>query len=111
MIRRPPRSTLFPYTTLFRSLVELSFGVRVIFDGHLTAGAITRRQTFTLSILDDLAPARTCRTCRTCRTHRTVVFTKLGTAFHRAMAQGDSNWLPGGPSLHKLLNGNRLRLA
>src|SRR3712207_9486085 len=24
MIRRPPRSTLFPYTTLFRSVVELS---------------------------------------------------------------------------------------
>src|SRR2546422_8328182 len=24
MIRRPPRSTLFPYTTLFRSLVQLS---------------------------------------------------------------------------------------
>src|SRR2546421_7022703 len=24
MIRRPPRSTLFPYTTLFRSLVYLS---------------------------------------------------------------------------------------
>src|SRR2546430_9310642 len=24
MIRRPPRSTLFPYTTLFRSLRELS---------------------------------------------------------------------------------------
>src|SRR2546429_6364034 len=23
MIRRPPRSTLFPYTTLFRSLLEL----------------------------------------------------------------------------------------
>src|SRR3989441_10643852 len=23
MIRRPPRSTLFPYTTLFRSLVEI----------------------------------------------------------------------------------------
>src|SRR5256886_12787504 len=23
MIRRPPRSTLFPYTTLFRSVVEL----------------------------------------------------------------------------------------
>src|SRR5690349_23763911 len=27
MIRRPPRSTLFPYTTLFRSILEL---------GHLT---------------------------------------------------------------------------
>src|SRR3712207_8414070 len=25
MIRRPPRSTLFPYTTLFRSLVSPSF--------------------------------------------------------------------------------------
>src|SRR3712207_8799484 len=27
MIRRPPRSTLFPYTTLFRSLGWLLFGV------------------------------------------------------------------------------------
>src|SRR2546430_4526687 len=28
MIRRPPRSTLFPYTTLFRSIVERSSPVR-----------------------------------------------------------------------------------
>src|SRR3712207_7538799 len=26
MIRRPPRSTLFPYTTLFRSLVQFLLG-------------------------------------------------------------------------------------
>src|SRR5258705_9245028 len=26
MIRRPPRSTLFPYTTLFRSVSEIVFG-------------------------------------------------------------------------------------
>ena len=26
MIRRPPRSTLFPYTTLFRSTFKVSFG-------------------------------------------------------------------------------------
>src|SRR5256885_8423873 len=26
MIRRPPRSTLFPYTTLFRSLQEVAVG-------------------------------------------------------------------------------------
>src|SRR3712207_6957152 len=34
MIRRPPRSTLFPYTTLFRSLVEVAEGFvdRVISD-------------------------------------------------------------------------------
>src|SRR2546421_7512625 len=28
MIRRPPRSTLFPYTTLFRSIFPLPFGER-----------------------------------------------------------------------------------
>src|SRR3712207_8839780 len=27
MIRRPPRSTLFPYTTLFRSLADIRVGV------------------------------------------------------------------------------------
>src|SRR5437868_15538209 len=27
MIRRPPRSTLFPYTTLFRSLFAVLFGL------------------------------------------------------------------------------------
>src|SRR3712207_7377188 len=34
MIRRPPRSTLFPYTTLFRSLldVEVDAGERVRLD-------------------------------------------------------------------------------
>src|SRR3712207_8126700 len=29
MIRRPPRSTLFPYTTLFRSLIGLELGISV----------------------------------------------------------------------------------
>src|SRR2546430_8384179 len=29
MIRRPPRSTLFPYTTLFRSVVGLSPGTEL----------------------------------------------------------------------------------
>src|SRR3712207_6985189 len=27
MIRRPPRSTLFPYTTLFRSIIPRSLGI------------------------------------------------------------------------------------
>src|SRR5256885_8525961 len=31
MIRRPPRSTLFPYTTLFRSLVDVGVGPAVEF--------------------------------------------------------------------------------
>src|SRR3712207_8394140 len=37
MIRRPPRSTLFPYTTLFRSRVDL-LEVRHADDLHVGAG-------------------------------------------------------------------------
>src|SRR5258708_13158604 len=38
MIRRPPRSTLFPYTTLFRSLKDLEKhpGLKIL-DGQFTA--------------------------------------------------------------------------
>src|SRR5256885_7794324 len=40
MIRRPPRSTLFPYTTLFRSMIEkalLSFWARMVCRASRTA--------------------------------------------------------------------------
>src|SRR3712207_8489917 len=42
MIRRPPRSTLFPYTTLFRSvnLATISFELRDSL-GQLTPGALS----------------------------------------------------------------------
>ena len=33
MIRRPPRSTLFPYTTLFRSTTSLTFNVQASTPG------------------------------------------------------------------------------
>src|SRR5258708_10081352 len=39
MIRRPPRSTLFPYTTLFRSLVDLLTGDE---EDHLLESAAIR---------------------------------------------------------------------
>src|SRR2546430_8877774 len=35
MIRRPPRSTLFPYTTLFRSVTELPTGILEAVAGRL----------------------------------------------------------------------------
>src|SRR2546422_7955067 len=35
MIRRPPRSTLFPYTTLFRSLVKASEAFRDTFGSEV----------------------------------------------------------------------------
>src|SRR2546423_9381694 len=40
MIRRPPRSTLFPYTTLFRSITAV---LLVLFDaGAFTASIVAR---------------------------------------------------------------------
>src|SRR5687767_15548386 len=33
MLRRPPRSTLFPYTTLFRSLTQNKMAVKHLFLG------------------------------------------------------------------------------
>src|SRR2546426_6801248 len=39
MIRRPPRSTLFPYTTLFRSLAAL---IRLLCETDFVAGGDTR---------------------------------------------------------------------
>src|SRR5690348_18198286 len=39
MIRRPPRSTLFPYTTLFRSDLGDVDRTREVGDGHRPAGA------------------------------------------------------------------------
>src|SRR3712207_8047450 len=47
MIRRPPRSTLFPYTTLFRSLEQVvhhdaGVGVALERDHQAGAGAVGR---------------------------------------------------------------------
>src|SRR3712207_9006113 len=38
MIRRPPRSTLFPYTTLFRSVAPLRHAVRLVDHEERDAG-------------------------------------------------------------------------
>src|SRR5256885_14113791 len=35
MIRRPPRSTLFPYTTLFRSAMDLGLTYRALAEGKV----------------------------------------------------------------------------
>src|SRR2546429_6888021 len=53
MIRRPPRSTLFPYTTLFRS-VHAGGGVR---RGNSGVGAAVRRERAAVC-LDWLLPDR-----------------------------------------------------
>src|SRR5438309_3080016 len=44
MIRRPPRSTLFPYTTLFRSGVPIRGGYDIGWLEDLTAGKLMQRR-------------------------------------------------------------------
>src|SRR3712207_8500274 len=42
MIRRPPRSTLFPYTTLFRSIATMTeTGINAALFGNIAHGVIT----------------------------------------------------------------------
>src|SRR2546430_5612322 len=54
MIRRPPRSTLFPYTTLFRSLDPRSAearhqcGARLLFRGQDSAAVAAFRHTLAI---------------------------------------------------------------
>src|SRR2546430_7421785 len=38
MIRRPPRSTLFPYTTLFRSIEAIFTSTSPLHDGAIVVG-------------------------------------------------------------------------
>src|SRR2546422_2271749 len=52
MIRRPPRSTLFPYTTLFRSIARQQRDVPVLGFEHRVAGA---RIPYTAGVGDDVA--------------------------------------------------------
>src|SRR2546430_3034126 len=42
MIRRPPRSTLFPYTTLFRSKLKRAVRLHCRTDPELIGGAVLR---------------------------------------------------------------------
>src|SRR2546425_5000345 len=57
MIRRPPRSTLFPYTTLFRSV---DFGIAKLLDpGAATAGGGAKTATgFTVGTVQYMSPER-----------------------------------------------------
>src|SRR3712207_7184341 len=44
MIRRPPRSTLFPYTTLFRSIETLLGEIETLADPHARSKAAEMAQ-------------------------------------------------------------------
>src|SRR3989442_14175684 len=55
MIRRPPRSTLFPYTTLFRSQIRFELG-RLLYRGErFTAAFPEFERVLALGSLDPMA--------------------------------------------------------
>src|SRR2546423_9487072 len=56
MIRRPPRSTLFPYTTLFRSLMRVSSAITDSPAVTLGAYQIEKRVLDALADFQRLAP-------------------------------------------------------
>src|SRR5256885_12969207 len=71
MIRRPPRSTLFPYTTLFRSRLDddpegrraafRPLGHEVLERLHTTGAAVLRLALEALALLCDVARRRPVR--------------------------------------------------
>src|SRR2546422_7686949 len=72
MIRRPPRSTLFPYTTLFRSRTWPSasaWKVKMSCDGRSAcgfahAGGLAPENAITCRGCARVTSARTCRWCQ-----------------------------------------------
>src|SRR5258706_16371113 len=63
MIRRPPRSTLFPYTTLFRSLASYHLKIRkprlTIIESEKGARFRNRKELCTLQALPGIPPSVT----------------------------------------------------
>src|SRR5260370_17203035 len=64
MIRRPPRSTLFPYTTLFRSRsrkARVSYKVQRTINASLNAATSTRAVSSNPNFVTDRSRAHRCR--------------------------------------------------
>src|SRR3989449_8228717 len=59
MIRRPPRSTLFPYTTLFRSDIHRQVGevVEQMRRGQVNVGGVEELSSAALEALDAIVAA------------------------------------------------------
>src|SRR2546422_7234387 len=56
MIRRPPRSTLFPYTTLFRSTPELERDQGPQLQIQWPASSVPLEETLDVPLVEDSAP-------------------------------------------------------
>src|SRR3712207_7442897 len=64
MIRRPPRSTLFPYTTLFRSSLGLATSVPLEQRGNGVVAEFTLREEESVAfVLREIEPGDDCGVC------------------------------------------------
>src|SRR5258706_873297 len=101
MIRRPPRSTLFPYTTLFRSLRMLRGDALAfaLLAGSLLVGAIGYHYTESLPWLDARSEEHTselqsltnivCRLLLGKKKKRTIIVPSVVTALYFLNPLGD----------------------
>src|SRR3712207_8035851 len=88
MIQRPPRSTLFPYTTLFRSVRELD-GMPLAIElaaGRLSTFSLTELRDRLHRALDLLAGGRTSGDAR----HRTLRADRKSTRLNSSHANTSS---------------------
>src|SRR3712207_8874895 len=60
MIRRPPRSTLFPYTTLFRSGISIGGGEAYLLPNVAARGTLHMHWLMTLSVVLETALVYEC---------------------------------------------------
>src|SRR5688572_31288250 len=80
MIRRPPRSTLFPYTTLFRSLAGQQGAVLQAFEPGLAApgrgGGVNAVHEFSLLVTDrpDVPPREDRKSTRLNSSHSQISY-------------------------------------
>src|SRR5688572_33256376 len=73
MIRRPPRSTLFPYTTLFRSTVAARLANWRPFSGRLSTRVVSTTWLIVEDVTDTTgACAVTVTVSANCATRRTI---------------------------------------
>src|SRR5437764_10658297 len=75
MLRRPPRPTLFPYTTLFRSLGERGGAVRVLAQQLVAVEVeVTDQRHLHAGALEPLAQRRDRKSTRLNSSHRCISY-------------------------------------
>src|SRR5258705_13891819 len=85
MIRRPPRSTLFPYTTLFRSLHGIAHGKRLgLFDERF--GEVVKQR---LRHQEALGANATLAVVEVARRHGELLQQQRGLHLRQALPGGD----------------------